>query len=167
MFLVVRNELKSKITNISSEIVRTGLKNTYGNKGYILSRFKLNDTNVAVCSAHLHGKSCEKEKRFEELSSILSSKCHEKSNKSFCDNDAFFIIGDLNFKVNVQASEIKQIINEKNYSRLAKIDEFLIFNETSDRKQLKDAVEGSILFNPTFKFINKTKEYDMKKAPSW
>ena len=73
----------------------------------------------------------------------------------------------MNFKVNVQASEIKQIINEKNYSRLAKIDEFLIFNETSDRKQLKDAVEGSILFNPTFKFINKTKEYDMKKAPSW
>ena len=159
--------MKSKITNLSSETVKTGLKNTYGNKGYIISRFEINDTSIAVCSAHLHGKYKETKKRFEELSSILNSNFNEKKHKSFQEHDLYFIIGDLNFKNTGNCTDISRMINEKNYSIMANFDEFLNYSKTTNKKLLKDTIEGRIYFNPTYQFIIKTNEYDKMKIPSW
>ena len=154
------------MSKIITNSVKTGFKNTYGNKGFILTRFKINDTNIAICSAHLKGKFKCKD-NYEELSLILNSCFHEKENKSFTDNDIYFIIGDLNFKVNSKI-DINEVIKDKNYSNIAEIDEFTNFSKHTENKELlKDTVEGKIQFPPTHQFINNSKNYNNKKLLSW
>ncbi len=148
------------------ETFKLGFNNTYGNKGYILSRFKINDTYFGICSAHLHGKKNENDKRLEELKLILNSKIKGKNETKFNENDVFFILGDLNFKVRSEREVVNKIIQDKDFSQLEEIDEFL-YERAKNSEISKEISEGKIQYDPTYQFINKSNEYSNKKVPSW
>ena len=113
------------------------------------------------------------------INSHLASnyKCPEKRNNNFeyimtnmNDNikniDFLIFMGDLNYRLNAQSVDIKNIKND--YLNLLICDQL-----TFERKKIKSVLgfkEGKIKFLPTFKYKNNTDEFEydnINKQPAW
>lgn len=85
------------------------------------------------------------------------------------DHDIYFILGDLNFRVELEFQSAKSIlINGGSLNLLTKFDQFTL--EKNDNYDLKDLQEGPLNFPPTYKFDVNTNEWDTSKkqrTPSW
>jgi hypothetical protein len=78
------------------------------------------------------------------------------------------IFGDLNFRLEVENTQCRQMIKNGNLSQLAICDQFLKVRETNNN--FSDLDEGPLLFNPTYKFNINSNDYDTSKknrTPAW
>jgi synaptojanin len=162
----VKEALKDNVKNIDSLIVRTGLLGTMGNKGSCLLRFNYLDTSFSVSVAHLSAGSTNVNARITEINDILNRPFPNKNTK-FKDHDIQFIFGDLNFRIDLEYNTCKQMIHSGAYSALNSYDQ--LNKAKSVSTSLIELDEGPLNFDPTYKYIMGTSEYDAKKkrVPSW
>jgi hypothetical protein len=189
LIIYVKESLKDKFRNIESLIVRTGLLGTMGNKGAILMRFNYIDTSIAISCAHLSAGQSEVNSRISEMVDIITKSIPVKnlnnnnisSNNSnfnnnnnisngdikFKDHDIQFIFGDLNFRIDHDYKTAIKLIENKDYKRLESEDQLI--KRKNINSEMIDFLEGPLNFDPTYKYIPGTSDYDSKKKriPSW
>jgi hypothetical protein len=162
----VKESLKDHIKNIDSLIVRTGLLGTMGNKGSCLIRFNYLDTSFAVSVAHLSAGSSNVNARITEINDILNRPFPIRGTK-FKDHDIQFLFGDLNFRIDLEYNTCKQMILSGAHTALNAYDQ--LNKAKSVSTSLIEMDEGLLNFDPTYKYVMGTSEYDSKKkrVPSW
>jgi hypothetical protein len=148
-------------------IIKTGLMGTLGNKGSCLIRFNYMDTSFAFSCGHFAAGSSANNNRLNELNDILNKNFPVFKELKFRDHDVAIISGDLNFRNEIEYSSCLQLIKNKNLINLAEYDQFNRLKKVN--LSLVDIEEGSLCFNPTYKYNIGTNEYDAKRkrVPSW
>jgi hypothetical protein len=160
----IKESLKENIRNIENVIVRTGLLGTMGNKGSCLMRFNYLDTSFSIACCHLSAGGSNVNARIGEINEIVYKSFKDIK---FKDHDIQFIFGDLNFRIDLDISTCLQMIESGNLSSLT------IYDQLNKAKtvltNLVDLEEGTLNFDPTYKYIVGGMEYDLKKkrVPSW
>ena len=100
-FLFVQSSEMSKISNLKITKTKTGFYGQLGNKGSCFIEFEYENKKYGFNIGHL--SSGEKVKNNNERKDSLIKILNHKSNKDstlFYQNDFYFILGDLNFRVN-------------------------------------------------------------------
>ena len=173
LIIFVKESLKEKIRNIESLIIRTGLLGTIGNKGSCLIRFNYLDTSVAISCCHLSSGSKEVNSRFTELTDLITKVLPNKNEKlnskdmRVKDHDYMFLFGDLNFRIDLDTNTCINMIKTGDLEKLASEDQF---NKMKNLYfDLIEVTEYPLRFEPTYKYIVGTCNYDTKKnrVPSW
>ena len=78
------------------------------------------------------------------------------------------IFGDLNFRLEVDNEQCRQMIKDGKLKELQEYDQFLVTKKTNPN--FSSLEEGPLSFNPTYKFNINTNEYDTSKkyrVPAW
>lgn len=166
MLIYVKSNIKHKFTEIESQIVKTGLMGTMGNKGSCLLRFDYLNTNFAFASGHYAAGASNNNSRIQEMIEILN-KPFLINQKRFKEHDVFFIFGDCNFRIDLEYGTCIQLISNKNFNSLTEYDQF---NKSKNVNfSLFDVEEGPLSFDPTYKYEVGGHKYDYKKkrVPSW
>lgn len=106
-----------------------------------------------------------KEQNEDEKS--LISECtvnfeNKQKDKSMDDYDFVILSGDLNYRLNINKEEINNIMEKNDPEILWDRDQF-----TKEIKENKNFKEGKINFMPTYKFKEKSNEYDYYRIPGW
>ena len=86
----------------------------------------------------------------------------------FKDHDIAMIFGDLNFRIELDNFQCRDMIKKKQYELLRTFDQFKI--EKGKNPSLLEIEEGELNFDPTYKYDLKSNEYDTSKkqrVPSW
>ena len=193
LFLIYIKASECKfITNIKKEIVKKGFFGQTGNKGYVIYNFTYKDNNFGFSGGHLISGEKEKEYYQRKLDFIEILNSNTNNGFEFYKNDFYFILGDLNFRVNKNKSTIK-LINSKNViinnksnnnnndgeypmvkesclndeilKEFHKNDQLDIFLSQLKKFSIK---EGKVNFLPTFRYVVKTDCYEISKRHiSW
>ena len=174
VLIFVKSSCINYIKNFDYQIIKTGLKGTFGNKGSILLRFNLNDSTIALSCNHLSSGQEKNEERKTEIMNVLNTSFKKYSSLKFKEYDYFFYFGDLNTRLDLSLNDQLLIDLIKNHSKdtntefssLAQYDQFNKYkNENILISELDEAV---IRFSPTYKYIIGETNYDFnKRIPSW
>jgi hypothetical protein len=170
LFIIfIKEDLCGYLKNIESSIIKTGLMGTLGNKGYLIVRFNFQDVSIAFACCHLKAGIKEVQGRVQELLDILSYNIQMKNSKEilFKDHDIFFILGDLNFRIDLGIQECLDFIRNNYLETLYLHDQ--LNKKKNTTKGLIVLDEMKINFPPTYKYVIGTNEYDFKdkRIPSW
>lgn len=71
--LFVKAKLLSRIRDLKATKIKTGLGGSTGNKGAVVIRFKLDDTNIMFMNCHLMSGKKKGSKRTDELNFIFEN----------------------------------------------------------------------------------------------
>lgn len=172
MFVFVKRKYFSILKNFDYLIIKKGASGLLGNKGSVLFRFDLFNKSFAFSSGHYAAGQNELKNRISELYENLHSNINYDISKTnfkgkTIDHDFFFILGDLNFRIDMQNEQVRSHIKKLELERLATYDQL-------NKLRLEDKSfycldEGPLLFPPTYKYNIGTSEYETKKnrIPSW
>jgi len=193
--IFVKDSLKENFRNIEALIVRTGLLGTMGNKGSCMMRFNYLDTSLAFACCHLAAGSSEVNSRISEMTEVITKALPVKNtnvmnqiqgntsyytgsnynyntvsfNKEirFKDHDYQFLFGDLNFRIDLDMTTVLNCIRNGDLEKLGREDQ--LNKKKSINFELMELMEAQLKFEPTYKYIVGTSEYDTKKkrVPSW
>lgn len=171
ILLFAKQELKNSFRNIRTSKVKTGFGGNGGNKGSVGIRFHLDDSSFVFINCHLSSHQHKFEERLDDLKQIKhklfdqSEKYHDYRLK---DHDYNFILGDLNFRIDLPIDEVKDYIDQCNYVELWVKDQLLIARQSDSI--LMNYSEGELNFNPTYKYDENSNVYDTSKKqriPAW
>ena len=174
ILIFVKSSCIQYIKNFDYQIIKTGLKGTLGNKGSILLRFNINDSNIALACSHLSSGQEKNEERKREIIDVLNYSFKKYPNIKFKEYDYYFYFGDLNTRLNLSLNDpmlidlIKNHSNDTNteFSSLIQNDQFYIYQK--ENMIISEMDEAPIRFSPTYKYVLGKTEYDFnKRVPSW
>lgn len=159
-----KKDILGRITKIKTKVTKTGFFGAFGNKGFINMGFEYKNKRIAISTGQLTSGESSNSSRIKELTNILNS-TFEGDNLKFIDNHYWFILGDLNFREEGVTKEyIYDCIKNKCLQLIKDYDQFLI-NKDNISPLLK---EGNITFYPTYKFLVRTRNYDItERIPSY
>ena len=162
----IKSELKDKIIfknfNIFKNIIEPGNK---GDKGFIHLVFQYKGNNISVSSTFLNSKCQKNNKNLDQLNQILNTKINIGNELTFKDSDFWIILGDLNFKVELEYEAVLALIEKNNPNDIFNNDNF---NKNKNLYNDFDLIgEGNVLFNPTYKFQKGSNAYVGQKIPSY
>jgi len=87
-------------------------------------------------------------------------------NYSVLNHNVKVILGDLNYKIDLDSISIKKFIASKDYEKLHRHEEFSRFAQ-QDSEILKDFKEAPLYFDPTYKYQVYSNDYDASRVPGW
>jgi hypothetical protein len=168
--IFAKEGVAKNLTCIETNIIKTGALGLLGNKGSCIIRFNYYLTNLVFSCGHFASGDDKHITRIEELLEILDSnfKINQKKDIKFKEHDAAFIFGDLNFRIDLDNTQCRQLIKTQRHEILRTFDQFNI--EKQLNPNISDLEEGELDFNPTYKFDINTNNYDTSKkqrVPSW
>ena len=161
-------DLGDKLKIVDSSIIKTGLFGTLGNKGYVNLSLSYNNILISFAIAHFEAGKGSNQERINTLKQILESK-NEFNYQKFKKSDFWFIMGDLNFRVDTSFESAFEMIQNKKYKDLLRCDQF--YACCKQKKDFAMITEGEINFAPTYKYVSGSNNYinDAEKVriPSW
>ena len=169
--------IKDKIEIIDTKVVKTGLFGTLGNKGYLTLNLKLfKNTEISFAIGHLESGLNSNEQRISTLKQILSTKIGEEdygdspnSGKKFKNSEFWFILGDLNFRIDASFEKCFELIQRREFDKLIEYDQ--LYKCILKDGGLIDINETKINFPPTYKYISGSNNYvndiENLRTPSW
>ena len=75
--------------------------------------FQYKGNNISVSSAFFNSKSANNNKNLELLNQVLNTKINIGTELTFKDSDFWIILGDLNFKVDLEYEATRALIDKK------------------------------------------------------
>lgn len=168
----VKAKMLGRIRDLKSTKIKTGAGGSAGNKGAVIVRFKLDDTNILFMNCHLMSGKNKGSKRTEELNLIFENAFkYENYKRKYCveKHPVAFIFGDLNYRISLQNEIVRPAIENGNYDQLKEYDELITLGRqfgNSDEIQhvfYREFKEGEIGFPPTYKYDRNTNKYDSSK----
>ena len=164
-----KNHLKQKIKIVDTNVIKTGLFGTLGNKGYVNFTIKYSNILISFAVAHFEAGESSNEERIDTLKSILGTK-NNFNHQKFKNSDFWFIIGDLNFRIQTSSFEkAYKMISNKEFKNLIRYDQF--YACCKQDRELAMINEGKINFAPTYKFSPGSNKYindpENSRIPSW
>jgi synaptojanin len=126
--LFVKAKLLSRIRDLKSTKIKTGLGGSAGNKGAVILRFKLDDTPIMLLNCHLMSGKGKGNKRTDELNFIFETAFKaESKNRKLCmeNHQVVFLFGDLNYRINLPREVVQTSVTNKKYDALKENDELI------------------------------------------
>ncbi|KAJ3615705.1 hypothetical protein Zmor_012366 [Zophobas morio] len=166
LYLFVADSLLCDVHDVMVETTKVGLHGFAGNKGCVAVSFQVKDTAICCASAHLTAGQLNVYDRLRDLQDI--NRLTLFKGKGILSHNYVFWFGDLNFRIDLPADFIRKKIKENCLQPLLKKDQLLML--CSPRGALSYFHEGSIHFNPTYKFNLNSDVYDTSekaRAPAW
>ena len=137
--LFVKAKLLGRIRDLKTTKIKTGLGGSAGNKGAVVVRFKLDDTNIMLMNCHLMSGKKKGSKRTDEVNFIFDNAFKfEGKNRNFCveNHQIVFIFGDLNYRINLPNEVVRPAISKGEYNLLKEHDEliscFKLYRDSAD-----------------------------------
>ena len=152
-----KTKLKEKINVINTNVIKTGLLGTLGNKGYVTLSLKYMNNILSFAVAHLEAGKNNNQERIDTLKQILDTSINNYSDFKFRNSDYWIILGDLNFRIETSFEIAFTKIRNKEYKDLIRYDQFYV-NCKRDR-DMAIVIEGPINFAPTYKFAPGSNNY--------
>ncbi|KAL0482690.1 hypothetical protein AKO1_014382 [Acrasis kona] len=162
-----------KVTNVQGESQATGLLNVCGNKGGVGIGLRINETGILFISCHLaanKGKMAREDSmmdathlRNQNAAEILGGlKIGNKELDVESQYQHVFFMGDLNYRVEkMDYQRAVQISESKNYKLLLQADQLI--DQIKKGHVLSGYQEAEITFAPTFKYVEQSEKFDLKK----
>ena len=169
----VKQSVMKNIKNLDTQFIKSGLMGNIGNKGSILMRFNINDTNLAISCNHLTAGTQYYETRRNQIIDILNTSFSKYPNKNFKDYDYYFLFGDLNFRLDLELNNqlIDDLIKNQfkpsyDVSKLLMYDQFYFAQK--ENSLISQMNEAQIKFLPTYKYcVNENKYNIEKRVPAY
>lgn len=174
LIIFIKEKYFYELTEIKKNVVKTGGKNLFGNKGAVGISFKLFGMSFMIVNCHLaalHGRSEQRNTDFKRcVLNMSNNNDKNKSNNNSDDYNFFIFMGDLNYRLTDTSFNVNQVTN--NYLNLLSYDELQkeIINKRLDTLGFQ---EGKIYFMPTFKYWNNTNDFqyfdtkNIDQYPAW
>lgn len=166
MLVFVNESQLEHISYTEGLLKKTGLGGISASKGAIAVSFNYSKTLMCFICSHLAaGQSNvdERHQNYKTIAKILFSK-----NKKIREHDSVIWLGDFNFRIDLPAERVKQLIDQKDYVRLLEHDQ--LGKQMASGETFPFFNEKEITFAPTYKFDNNTKTYDTsekQRTPAW
>uniref|UniRef100_A0A1B0FC32 Inositol polyphosphate-related phosphatase domain-containing protein n=1 Tax=Glossina morsitans morsitans TaxID=37546 RepID=A0A1B0FC32_GLOMM len=158
----------SHIRQIETQNTKTGFGGLWGNKGAVSIRLSLYGTGVVFVASHLAAHDEKLRERVEDYDQIVDNH-HYKAPKyrNIFDHNFVFWFGDLNFRLDSHDSvwDIRNAVEQGRLDELYQLDQLKLVRETGNAFSLME--ERKPNFPPTFKFIEGTSDYNLKRRPAW
>eukprot|EP00301_Raphidiophrys_heterophryoidea_P018100 c3087_g1_i1.p1 GENE.c3087_g1_i1~~c3087_g1_i1.p1 ORF type:complete len:867 (+),score=153.90 c3087_g1_i1:268-2868(+) len=182
LLLLSTRDVRPFITDVEKVTKATGIGNVIGNKGALLMKLRVFQTDLCFLSCHLHPHESEKDcvARNDDIQEILrgvsSSLKHPFDVSQFYDH--VFVFGDLNYRVNMsikdhkprsdkqQRDDVLHAIRAKDTHSLYLADQ--LNREIQAQRVLTGFRETPPSFLPTFKVLRgETSGYKSTRTPSY
>jgi hypothetical protein len=189
LLVFCRSSLKTHLSSVSDDSVKTGLGGLHGNKGGLIWRAFIFDCPVAFVAAHLAAGQTAINERNTDIATIMRtatlSKAVEGRRDPFAfptgnegsrlfDHCAVFVSGDLNYRIDLdRAACIEEIVREADLSKLREKDQLAGQMERKDLlwSYFREAKEISQCFPPTYKYdrgsVDTFDSSEKSRAPAW
>ena len=171
LLVLVKKQLRKNVSLIDSNITKTGVYGTMGNKGFFTLTIKCFDSLISFGSGHFEAGQSKNEDRISTLIQLLNKDINiNEEELNFKDIDFWIILGDLNFRIDLSYEDAIILIKDKKYDVLYSLDQF---NSSRDNYPfLKEYIkEKEINFEPTYKYVKGSNEYaydeDKIRVPAW
>ncbi|EMS15452.1 inositol polyphosphate 5-phosphatase, putative [Entamoeba histolytica HM-3:IMSS] len=171
LFVFVHKHIKSQIKMFGLSECRTGaMSGKLANKGGVAIGMKIYDSTICFVNSHLaaHQEFCERRnKDWEEISKMKIKYYNGTSSLSIplLQHDVVIWMGDLNYRIDMEDSEVRKLVQEKDLTTLYRNDQ--LFNSRMKKKVFQNFKEAKITFLPTFKIKIGNGEYVDNRIPSW
>ncbi|KAI8894882.1 SacI homology domain-containing protein [Globomyces pollinis-pini] len=166
LFLYVRQPIAARMRELQTASVKTGLLGMAANKGGVGIRMKIDDTSLVFVTAHFAAGQSMVEERNRDYFTINQGLSFK--NIHILDHDMIFWFGDFNYRLNGENSEVREMVQKKNYKWLLSEDQ--LNQQRSKRLAFPLFEEGEIKFDPTYKYDSQSRNYDTSekaRVPSW
>ncbi|KAG0473353.1 hypothetical protein HPP92_015210 [Vanilla planifolia] len=176
----VDRRLRKHINNLKVYPVGVGLMGYMGNKGSVSVSMTLFQTRLCFVCSHLTSghKVGDYQKRNSDVYDILertnfSSIVDPDQPLTISSHDRIFWFGDLNYRVNLTDSEVRELVSMKRWDELMKYDQLVI--ELKSGQTFDGWKEGLVDFAPTYKYVINSSRYvgeimnseEKKRSPAW
>ncbi len=170
IYMIVFAKENVKISVENQIIIKTGILGALGNKGSVIILLKCYESLICLCCSHLNSGQSNNNERLKILEDILNTTIENKKEEviKFKNFEIWFILGDLNFRINSEYNTVITNIFKGKIQNLLKDDQFL---SNKNYNSFSFINEGNIEFNPTYKYKKESNEYYFKnnkiRIPSW
>ncbi|EJD01693.1 DNase I-like protein [Fomitiporia mediterranea MF3/22] len=185
---LVKKELVKDITDMRTSSVGTGIMGVLGNKGAVALRLTLGSTVITVVNAHLAAFDENIDRRnsdFRDLTQRLSfisypeqsssEEAGESNSESIFQSDILFWMSDLNYRIDLSDTEVRELISGGPLTRNYDIRDLLSHDQLTKArlggKSFENFREGEIRHRPSYRFsagvATDPNGYDMKRRPAW
>ncbi|XP_060688431.1 phosphatidylinositol 3,4,5-trisphosphate 5-phosphatase 2-like [Hemiscyllium ocellatum] len=177
--VLIKPDHENRISHINMSSVKTGIANTFGNKGAVGVSFLFNGTSLGFVNCHLTSgseKVLRRNQNYLDILRLLS--LGDKQLSSFDIALRFthiFWFGDLNYRLDMDIQDILSHISKKEFEPLLSVDQLNL--EQDKRKVFLKFYEEEITFPPTYRYERNTRDiYSWQKhkttgirinVPSW
>ncbi|CDW58445.1 Exo endo phos domain containing protein [Trichuris trichiura] len=166
LIVFIRRPVLQYVRKVEVKYVKTGFNGYLGHKGAICAKIFVGDgVNVVLVNSHLNPDPNNADYRIWEYN-LITEKCRLSDAKLPGDYDYVLWFGDMNFRVHrVASDEAMNLIEEKHFSKLLDYDQLTILRRA--KLAFHEYVEDSINFNPTYKYLPGTSQFDLSRLPSY
>ncbi|XP_072361899.1 phosphatidylinositol 3,4,5-trisphosphate 5-phosphatase 2A-like [Scyliorhinus torazame] len=177
--VLIKPDHEHRVSHVNMSSVKTGIANTFGNKGAVGVSFLFNRTSLGFVNCHLTSgseKVLRRNQNYLDILRLLS--LGDKQLSSFDIALRFthiFWFGDLNYRLDMDVQDILNHIGKKEFDPLLGVDQLNL--EQEKRKVFLKFYEEEITFPPTYRYERNTRDsYSWQKhkttgvrinVPSW
>ena len=156
----IKYDLQSKIRFNDLNIIKNEIEpGNKGDKGFSYLTFNYNRYIISLASAYFNSNQNNNNYRLQHLKELLNTKINSglENGILFKESNFWIILGDLNFRIDLDYEPVMALIEKKDYN-------FLVNNDQLEKSKSLDSdfnliVEGNIMFNPTYKFAKGSSNY--------
>ncbi|XP_055500084.1 phosphatidylinositol 3,4,5-trisphosphate 5-phosphatase 2A-like [Leucoraja erinacea] len=177
--VLIKADHENRVSQVNVSSVKTGIANTFGNKGAVGVSFLFNGTSLGFVNCHLTSGSEKVVRRNQNYLDILRLlSLGDKQLSSFDIALRFthiFWFGDLNYRLDMDIQDILNYITKKDFEAILAVDQLNL--EQEKRKVFLNFNEEEITFPPTYRYERNTRDvYSWQKhkttgirinVPSW
>ncbi|XP_078495542.1 phosphatidylinositol 3,4,5-trisphosphate 5-phosphatase 2 [Ciona intestinalis] len=160
ILIFVKEEHKHRVSHVKTSSVKTGIANALGNKGAVGVSFQFGGTSFCFINAHLTSgaeKCARRNQNYHDISRSLNLGEDRFSVFDLANRfDHLYFLGDLNYRLEMEATEIFAHIQKKEYPILYKVDQ--LRREKELNKAFAGYCEEEICFPPTYRYERGTRE---------
>ncbi|KAL1916229.1 uncharacterized protein VTP21DRAFT_5846 [Calcarisporiella thermophila] len=167
LLIFAREDIVPFIKNVECSMKKTGLRGMSGNKGAVAIRLDFADTSLCFVTGHFaagHSNYDERNNDYRTISEGLAF----KRGRGIADHDAVIWAGDFNYRIGLSNEDVRYYVQQGNLLELLKNDQLL--QQMQLGQVFQGFEEGTITFDPTYKYDNGTHHYDTsekQRIPSW
>ncbi|GJN94692.1 hypothetical protein Rhopal_007783-T1 [Rhodotorula paludigena] len=194
MLVYVREDVKHRVSDVSSASMATGLLGLVANKGVVGVRLRYRDAPLTFLNSHLAAfvqNTAQRNAQFRDTAAQLVFPRSSSSSTgavaegwtpdlrpgkstpagegwSVWECEALVWMGDLNYRVDLPRADVDRMVKNKEHELLLHFDQLRI--QKQHGLAFQDFEEAPITFPPSFKFDVGTQIYDTsekQRVPSW
>ncbi|PPQ83593.1 hypothetical protein CVT25_006343 [Psilocybe cyanescens] len=180
--IFVKSSQRTAFDDVAVTTIKRGMGGRYGNKGGIVARFVVGDSSICFINCHLAAGQSAVRRRNADIAGMLEDRAvfppteHALAyvgggdGSMVLDHEFVILNGDLNYRIDHRRDAIIASINAGDLATLLSHDQLLREIKFNRGCRLRGFTEGSLTFNPTYKYDPYSNEYDTSekhRSPAW
>lgn len=180
-FVFVSGQLYNRVYLQEWLAIKTGFKNSLGNKGAVLLFMQIDSTYLTLTNCHLAAGEGASTERLQDIQYIHNDALSDRQKRRLFEKSEYkFLVGDMNFRLEAKNEQVREILysieKQDAQKKLTKSDmqtylQSLLQKDEYHLNNFNGALslysEATIYFLPTYKYVKREKIYDTKRTPSW